>query len=96
MAVEETTVRATVEPLLAAAGLVLLLDVFGGGDLSLVGVAWALAAMVGAAMYFVISGDDSSGLPPITLAAGGLLVAGVVVGCLAAIIPALLTWRTVP
>lgn len=68
---------------LAAGGLVLLLDVLGGGDLSLVGVAWALAAMVGAAMYFVISGDESHGLPPIALAAGGLLVAGVALGAAA-------------
>ena len=71
--------------MLAAAGLVLLLDVLGGGDLSLVGVAWALAAMVGAAMYFVISGDESHGLPPIALAAGGLLVAGLALGATAVV-----------
>jgi drug/metabolite transporter (DMT)-like permease len=64
----------------AAFGLVLLLDVLGGGDISLTGVAWALGAMVGAAVYFVISGDESNGLPPLTLAAGGLLVALVVLG----------------
>ena len=62
---------------LAAVGLVLLLDVLGGGELSLVGVAWALGAMIGAAMYFVISADDSNGLPPISLAAGGLVVGAV-------------------
>lgn len=62
---------------LAAVGLVLLLDVLGGGRIDLVGVAWALGAMVGAATYFVISADDTSGLPPITLAAGGLIVAAV-------------------
>lgn len=65
---------------LAAVGLVLLLDVFGGGPIQVVGVAWALGAMVGAAIYFVISADDSSGLPPITLAAAGLLVAFVALG----------------
>ena len=35
---------------------------------------WALAAMVGAASYFVISADESNGLPPLALAAGGLVV----------------------
>lgn len=64
----------------AAVGLVLLLDVLGGGGISLVGVGWALGAMVGAAVYFVISGDESNGLPPMTLAAGGLLVALLVLG----------------
>ena len=39
---------------------------------------WALGAMVGAATYFVISADEDNGLPGITLAAGGLLVGGVV------------------
>lgn len=64
----------------AAFGLVLLLDVLGGGRISLVGVGWALCAMVGAAVYFVISGDERNRLPPMTLAAGGLLVALVVLG----------------
>lgn len=69
---------------LAAAGLVLVLDLLAGADLSTVGVAWALAAMVGAAVYFVLSAGQSD-LPPLVLAAAGLwlgafilLVAGVV------------------
>lgn len=57
----------------AALGLVLVLDLLSGADLSTVGVLWALAAMVGAAAYFVISADESNGLPPMALAAGGLL-----------------------
>src|SRR5690606_2975808 len=60
--------------IVAAGGLVLLLDV-GGTAVDIIGVLLALGAMVGAAAYFVISADDTSGLPPITLAAGGLLVA---------------------
>ncbi|HEX4977704.1 MAG TPA: DMT family transporter [Nocardioides sp.] len=60
--------------LLAAAGLVLVLDLLSGADLSLPGVLWALGAMVGAASYFVISADESNGLPPLTLAAAGLTV----------------------
>ncbi|WP_236685346.1 EamA family transporter [Demequina salsinemoris] len=59
----------------AAAGLFLLLDIVGGGPLSITGIAWALGAMIGAAGYFIISGDDSVELPPLTLAAGGLVVA---------------------
>ncbi len=65
---------------IAAGGLVLLLDVLGGGALSVAGVLWALGAMVGAATYFIVSADDSIGLPPITLAAAGLTVGAVVLG----------------
>jgi drug/metabolite transporter (DMT)-like permease len=63
---------------IAAGGLVLVLDVVSGAELSTVGVLWALGAMVGAATYFVISADEDNGLPGITLAAGGLVVAGLV------------------
>ncbi len=74
---------------IAAAGLALLINIFGGGQISLVGIGWALAAMVGAAVYFVISGDTSNGLPPITLAAGGLVVALVVltIAAIAGVLP---------
>ena len=61
--------------LIAALGLLLVLDVLSGADLSLVGVAWAVLAMLGCATYFLMSGDDSNTLPPIALAAGGMLVA---------------------
>lgn len=70
---------------IAAFGLVLLLNVVGGGHISLVGVGWALAAMVGASVYFVISSDTSTGLPPIALAAGGLVVSVVGLGAAAAV-----------
>ena len=56
----------------------LVLDVISGAELSTVGVLWALGAMVGAATYFIISADEDNGLPGITLAAGGLLVGGLV------------------
>lgn len=62
---------------IAAVGLVLLLDVLSGASVDALGVLFALGAMVGAATYFVISADDTSGLPPITLAAGGLVFAAV-------------------
>ncbi|WP_122818164.1 EamA family transporter [Nocardioides pantholopis] len=67
---------------LAVAGLVLLLDLLSGADLSTAGVLWSLGAMVGAATYFVISADESTGLPALALAAGGLLVGTLVLGLL--------------
>ncbi|WP_084075050.1 DMT family transporter [Demequina sp. NBRC 110052] len=90
--------RATVAgAALAAMGLVLLLDVLGGGIVSASGIAWALGAMIGASVYFVISGDTGTGLPPITLAAGGLLVAVVGLGIAAAtgVLPVELAMGTV-
>lgn len=66
----------------AALGLVLVLDLVSGADLSVPGVLWALGAMVGCAAYFIISADDSLGLPPIALAAGGLVVGALVLSLL--------------
>ena len=67
---------------LASVGLVLVLDVLSGAQLSLTGVAWALGAMVGATAYFLISADEDNGLPPLSLAAGGLVVGAVALGLL--------------
>ena len=67
---------------LAAAGLVLVLDLASGAELSPVGVLWALGAMVGCAAHFVISAKEDNGLPPLTLAAGGLVVGTVALGLL--------------
>ncbi|TYL45977.1 DMT family transporter [Nocardioides sp. BGMRC 2183] len=69
----------------AALGLLLVLEIFSGTAVDPLGVAWALAAMVGAASYFLISADDRSGLPPMSLAAGGLLVGAGSLGLLALI-----------
>ncbi len=64
---------------LAIAGLVLVLDVFGGEvHVDVVGVLWGLAAAVGLATYFVLSSGASGGLPPLALACGGLLIGAVV------------------
>lgn len=65
----------------AVAGLVLVLDLLSGADLALDGVLWALAAMVGAATYFVLSARVSD-LPPLALAGGGLAVGAVALGAL--------------
>ncbi|WP_082404294.1 EamA family transporter [Saccharothrix sp. NRRL B-16348] len=63
---------------LGLAGLLLVLDVVSGAQVSVVGVLWALGAMVGAAVYFVLNARDADGLPGTVLAAGGLLLGGVV------------------
>ena len=62
---------------LAAGGLVLVLDLVGGAEVSAAGVLWSLAAMAGAAVYFVLSADEGNGLPPLVLAAAGLGVGAV-------------------
>ncbi len=69
--------RATVVgTLVAILGLALVLDLSAGGPASAAGVAWALAAMLGAAFYFVLSSRDTDGLPGTVLASGGLLLGG--------------------
>ncbi|WP_341359666.1 EamA family transporter [Georgenia sp. M64] len=60
---------------LAVAGLVLVLDVAAGVRVDLGGALWALGAAVGLAAFFVLSADDSTGLPPLVMATGGLVVA---------------------
>jgi drug/metabolite transporter (DMT)-like permease len=70
---------------LAAVGLVLVLDLLSGADLALEGVLWALAAMLGAATYFVMSADTRSGVPPLALAGGGLIVGTLGLGALGAV-----------
>lgn len=60
----------------AGLGLVLVLDLLSDVSVSGVGVLWALGAMLGAATYFVLSAQEGNGLPPLVLAAAGLLVGG--------------------
>jgi drug/metabolite transporter (DMT)-like permease len=67
---------------IAALGLVLVLDLLSGADLALGGVLWALAAMLGAATYFVMSADTRSGMPPLALAGAGLAVGAAGLGAL--------------
>lgn len=62
---------------LAIAGLLFVLDLFGAFSIDLLGVVWALVAAFGLAGYFVISSDESHGLPALALASGGLLVGAV-------------------
>jgi len=78
---EQPTRMTLVGGTIALVGLALLIDVFGD-DMALDprGVAWALAAMVGATAYFVISGHGESGVPPVALAWFGLAIAAVTMG----------------
>ncbi len=70
---------------IAGAGLTLVLDVFSTGAVDGLGVVWGLLAMVGCAVFFVLSAGEDNGLPPIVLAASGL-----VVGALALLVAGLL------
>lgn len=81
---------------LAALGLVCVLDLLGGVGVNPVGVAWALAAMVGAATYFVVSADERNGLPPLALAGGGLVVGALALGVLGLVGLLPMTWSTDP
>ncbi|MBD8606939.1 EamA family transporter [Aeromicrobium sp. CFBP 8757] len=74
---------------LAIAGLFLVLDLTSGAAIDLVGLAWAFAAMICAAVYWVMSADEDNGLPGIALAAGGLTFGGLalLLGGIVGIIP---------
>jgi drug/metabolite transporter (DMT)-like permease len=65
---------------LAIAGLLLVLDVFSVQSVDGLGVLWALGGMVGCAFFFVVSSGEDNGLPPIVLAAGGLVVGALALG----------------
>jgi drug/metabolite transporter (DMT)-like permease len=67
----------------AMAGLVLVVDI-SGARFDLLGTIFALCAAVCAAAYFVIAGRAGDDLPPLALAAGGLIVGAVLMGMLVA------------
>jgi drug/metabolite transporter (DMT)-like permease len=69
----------------AIVGLLLVLDVFSVGSVDGIGVLWALGGMVGCAFFFVVSAGEDNGLPPIVLAAGGLVVGSVTLGLAGAV-----------
>lgn len=60
--------------LVAMGGLPLVLGLSTDAALDPVGVLWAVGAMVGAAGFFLLSGRADTGLPPLVLADGGLVV----------------------
>jgi drug/metabolite transporter (DMT)-like permease len=75
---------------LAIAGIMLVLNVFSGAHINLIGVGWALAAAVCAACYFMmsssvnVSATDGDGLNSITLATAGLIAGAFAVAVLGA------------
>lgn len=73
----------------AVAGLIFVLDVFGAVQVDMIGVLWGLCAAVGLAVYFIVSADDTTGLPPLVLATGGLTIGTLALGAagLAGIVP---------
>ena len=64
----------------ALVGLVLVVSPGGTASLDVLGLVFALTAMVGCAGYYVIAARPSDGLPTVALAAFGLLIGGVVLG----------------
>jgi drug/metabolite transporter (DMT)-like permease len=69
---------------LAVVGLMLVVGLVSGAQVSVAGVLWALGAMVGCSVYFLLSADDGRGLPPLTLAAAGLVLGAALLGLLSA------------
>ncbi|RKS72740.1 threonine/homoserine efflux transporter RhtA [Motilibacter peucedani] len=69
----------------ALAGLVLVLEVWRGSSIDLVGVTWGMGAAVGLAVYFVISSRTGSSLPPLVSAWAGLAVGGIGLAAAAAV-----------
>ena len=63
----------------ATAGLYFVLDLTGAAGLDPVGIAWALMAAVCLAGYFALSAKVDPALPPVALAATGLLAGAVAV-----------------
>ena len=77
---QRPTLGTVIGALIAGIGLLMMLGITSGGasaGVSLVGVLWALLAMLGCAIFFVLSADDSNPLPPIALAALGLGIGAV-------------------
>jgi drug/metabolite transporter (DMT)-like permease len=66
-------------------GLVLVLDLIAGPSLNLIGVVWALIAMVGAATYFVLGSEGLAAVPAVGLAGCGLAAAALSLGLLGVI-----------
>ena len=64
----------------ALAGLVLVVSPGGSGSFDTLGLGLALLAMVGCAVFYVISARPGDGLPPVALAAAGLLLGGLMLG----------------
>ncbi|GAA4264437.1 DMT family transporter [Frondihabitans peucedani] len=65
---------------IAVAGLVLVVGPAGGAHLDPLGLAFGALAMVGCAVYYVVAAAPSDDLPPVALAAAGLVIGGIALG----------------
>jgi drug/metabolite transporter (DMT)-like permease len=83
---------------IALVGLVLVVSPGGSGSADLLGLGYALLAMVGCAVYYVVAARPNDGLPPVALAAAGLLVGGVALGAvgLTGLVPFETRFESVP
>jgi drug/metabolite transporter (DMT)-like permease len=64
----------------ALVGLVMVVSPGGSESFDALGLTFALAAMVGCAVYYVIAAQPNDGLPPVALAAAGLVIGGIALG----------------
>ena len=64
----------------ALAGLVLVVNPGGSANFDLLGHIFALGAMVGCAIYYVVAARPNDGMPPVALAGFGLLLGGFALG----------------
>ncbi len=73
----------------AMLGLALVLNVFGGAQVSLVGVLWGLGAAVGLAIFYLMAARTEDGLPPLVVVAGGMLIGtiGLAVAAVTGVMP---------
>ena len=65
---------------IALVGLVLVVAPSGANAVDLLGLGFAALAMIGCAIYYVIAAKPSDGLPPVALAAAGLVIGGIALG----------------
>jgi drug/metabolite transporter (DMT)-like permease len=83
---------------IALVGLVLVVAPGGSAAPDFLGLVFAIAAMIGCAVYYVIAAQPSDGLPPVALAAVGLLIGGIVLGLvgLTGVVPFSMRFADVP
>jgi drug/metabolite transporter (DMT)-like permease len=81
----------------ALVGLFLVVSPSGGG-LDLLGLLFAAGATVGCAIYYVVAAQQSDDLPPVALAASGLVLGAIALGLvsLTRLVPFTMTFGDLP
>ncbi|MCU1526871.1 MAG: multidrug transporter permease [Frondihabitans sp.] len=82
---------------IALVGLILVVAPGGGKAPATIGILFAVLAMIGCAVYYVVAAAPSDGLPPVAYATASLLIGGVVLGVVGAsqLVPFEMTFGTV-